>query len=88
MGREAGDVFLNFVFGFICGILEDCSGLRDRADMTRLATKLRWGVNRGVQYMFWRLGWYLKATLGQMGRIFFIYYGWIAVECRQGVNFL
>lgn len=30
MGGKAGGVYLNFAFGFIYGILEDCSGLEHK----------------------------------------------------------
>lgn len=51
---EANNVILNLVFGSLCGIVEDCTGLEDSAYMApvpaaRLATQLwKWcGVESG-----------------------------------------
>lgn len=36
MGAETGYLFFHIVFGFLGGVLEDCSTLKDGTDMARV----------------------------------------------------
>lgn len=90
--EKVGDVFLKFIYSFICGILKHYGMYEDDSDIapvptTRLATSCRWWV-WGLQVCTCMLRWLggcLKATISQVGSIVgmvFFMLGWNAVQYR------